>query len=130
MTRPCIPKATPRDRRSYHYPPQPAECPRCESYPFDAGDGCAHCGLGRAYALPAKLDPDCGFARGWASGWPNTRPPSADQVAKFVHTHRLRCDRCQRYSIAPRRLRRSIRQRLRDWARSSSPHTHDSEEAP
>lgn len=128
--RPCIPKATSRDRRSYHYPPQPSECPRCQAWPFEPGDGCGHCGIGRVLPVPAKLDPTCNIARGWAAAWPNSKPPSAEQVAEFVHAHRQRCSTCQRFSVSPRRPLRLLKQRLRRWAESSSPHTHNSKEAP
>lgn len=125
MRAPCIPKASPRDRRSYHYPPAPLECPRCNAYPFEPDDGCEYCGLGRAYEVPPRLDPACDVARGWASAWPNTEPPTPDQVAAFVARHGSRCARCHRYRLPHRQALQAFRRWVR---RTAAPPPHPTEE--
>ncbi|HEY3434047.1 MAG TPA: hypothetical protein VGK43_02695 [Solirubrobacterales bacterium] len=112
--RPCIP--TERDRRSYHYPPKPLTCPRCESWPFEPDDGCEYCGLGRAYPVPPGLDPVCDVAQGWASGWANGSPPTADQVDDFTKRHGARCQVCWRYRRWWKRPIHALRRRLREAA--------------
>jgi hypothetical protein len=112
--KPCIPpRATPRDRRSYHYPPAPYECPRCSAWPFKPDDGCGYCGLGRAYPVPKGLDPICDIARGWASAWPNSDPPTVEQEQEFVAQHGPRCARCHRYRQPWHRAIAWLRNRIR-----------------
>ena len=112
MSRPCIP-----DKQA----PSPPVCPRCESYPFDPDGGCDYCGLGRAYPVPPGLDPACDVAQGWASGWPNDRPPTPDQVARFVDRHGAHCRVCWRYRRWWRRLLHALRRRLVEAASSPQP---------
>jgi len=115
MNAPCVPKRTRPD--TYYYPPPTFGCPRCGEWPFRAEDGCRECGLGRLVPVPPELDRLCPTAQGWAAGWPNTEPPSDDQVAAFVRLHRKRCDRCQRYQVNI--WRRPLRA-IRRWAIASN----------
>lgn len=102
-----------RRRRPSPKAPGPLTCPRCDAWPFHTEDGCGYCGLGRAYPVPRPLDPVCNIARGWASAWPNTKPPTDEQIREFVKQHGQRCARCHRYRLPWRRALTWARDQIR-----------------